>query len=94
MGTTHRGANVADTAYPLMLSNLLKNNSEIVMECMKLITRDLGYSYGEMEDGQHTDGSYRFHYYYAMNGTYSVSFMNAAVPIINIMNDTKFEITD
>lgn len=94
INTNNRGANIADTAYPFIISQLLQNNADMVNKAVNIIVRDLDYSYKEAEDGQHTDGSYRFHYYYAMNGTYGLAFMSAVVPIINIMNDTKFEIID
>lgn len=94
INTNNRGANIADTASPFIISQLLQNNADMVNKAVNIIVRDLDYSYKEAEDGQHTDGSYRFHYYYAMNGTYGLAFMSAVVPIINIMNDTKFEIID
>ncbi|MBQ4110186.1 MAG: discoidin domain-containing protein [Clostridia bacterium] len=94
VGTHNRGANVAHTAYPFIISQLLQKNTEMVAGGLQLIIRDLGYSYKEEEDGQHPDGSYRFHYWYAMNGTYGSMFLKSVVPIINIMSGTKFEIID
>ncbi|MBQ4110185.1 MAG: polysaccharide lyase 8 family protein [Clostridia bacterium] len=87
------GANLVDTAYPRLISALLKKNSKEFFEIKTYLERDMAYQQYTNGEGTHRDGSYRYHYYYAMNGTYGTSYVYGIAMVVNILNGTKFAIT-
>ena len=91
------GANTVRFAYSIIGSAALRNDPDEIIRTNARIEEELLYkddvlNWRDADIGQgfHSDGSYIFHYNYAMNGLYGIESMETFSEYLQILNGTAF----
>ena len=86
------GSNRLFIIYNVIGAALLHNDADRIIRARDGMAPAL--SYVDEGEGHYEDGSYIFHTHHAMNGTYGAVEMQPLVPILQILGNTKFAVTD
>ncbi len=86
------GSNRMLIIYNIIGAALLHNDAERIVKARDGMASAMEYV--DEGEGHYEDGSYIFHIRHAMNGSYGIAELTPLVPILQILNNTKFAVTD
>jgi len=87
------GTNLVHMLAPRFISCLLRCDGEEFFKMKAFLESDMTYRTTTDGHGMYKDGSYKYHYYYAMNGTYGTGYIESVAELMSILGDSPFELS-